>query len=64
MLDEFGEFPYFWKWKKLHGERFGHRCKITSRGHANIVDVEFEDGFKVTAPRYAVRLINPDRVAI
>lgn len=49
-------FRYAWQWKQLLPERFGQSCRIVGAevGIAS-VEVEFEDGFRVTAPRTAVR---------
>lgn len=55
------EFDSVWRWRKdAHGvprlpERFGHRCRVLCRGTKNSVLVEFEDGFRAVASRYAVR---------
>lgn len=49
-------FRYVWKWKQRLPDRFGRPCRIVGAevGIAS-VEVEFEDGFRVTAPRTAVR---------
>ena len=59
-------FNYIWCWKKWPlsswdskgAERYKQNCKVlvraNGRGPRNIL-VEFEDGVKIVAPRFAVR---------
>ncbi len=49
---------WFWKCQGAPGrvvDRKGEACRIVARGAKNSVCVEFEDGFRVVASRYAVR---------
>ena len=48
-------YPMVWHWKKRLPERKGQRCRILARGTLNSVLVEFEDGWKVIASKWAVR---------
>ena len=50
---------YRWRWKVRLPERFGQRCKVIARGKMNSVLVEFEDGYRVVASRFAVRKEKP-----
>ena len=52
-------YPYAWYWRKNLPERKGQPCRVLVRGKMNTILVEFEDGFKTTASRYAVRLRKP-----
>lgn len=56
--DDEDSFAYAWRWKQLLPERFGQSCRIIKAdlGIAS-VEVEFEDGFRVTAPRTAIRRV-------
>lgn len=49
-------FDHLWNWKKRLPDRFGKRCRVLVRGALNNVLVEFEDGYKAVASRYAVRI--------
>lgn len=49
------EFPLVWHWRKFLGDRKGQPCRRICQGRNGNVLVEFEDGFRVVAPRYAVR---------
>ena len=54
---------HVWRWRKTRygplvdglAERFGQPCRIFARGMSGSVGVEFEDGYRVVAMRYAVR---------
>jgi hypothetical protein len=46
-------FDHVWNWTRRLPERFGTRCRVLARGTLNNVLVEFEDGLKVVASRYA-----------
>lgn len=55
-------FDHVWYWKRQRApgravDRKGRRCRILARGSMNSVLVEFEDGLRVVASRYAVRRI-------
>ena len=49
------EWPYVWVWWRRHPERKGERCKLTGEPTLDYCMIEFPDGFKVRAPRSAVR---------
>ena len=54
-----GEFDatrwdYKWRLKSKHRERFGLKCRIIKLYENDIVDIEFEDGFKVRCSRMSV----------
>jgi hypothetical protein len=46
---------YVWFWRKFLGERKGQPCRRICQGRNGNVLVEFADGFRVVAPRYATR---------
>lgn len=55
---------YVWRWRTtkygplnaaLQG-RFGHSCRVICRGRNGSLLVEFEDGYRVVAMRYAVAI--------
>jgi len=48
-------FAYIWYWKSRLPERKGKACRVLVRGRMNTILVEFEDGFRVTTSRFAVR---------
>lgn len=48
-------FDYVWRLRVNLGERHGQRCRVFARGRLNSIGVEFEDGYRVVASRYAVR---------
>ena len=52
---EEGAFPLVWHWRTHLPERKGQPCRIVGAGSMNSVLVEFEDGVRVLASRYAVR---------
>jgi hypothetical protein len=53
---------FVWRWRRTQygplanglAERFGQRCRIFARGLNGSVGVEFEDGWRVVATRFAV----------
>lgn len=47
---------HVWYWRKFVGERKDQPCRlVVSRSSNGNIMVEFADGFRVIAPRYAVR---------
>jgi hypothetical protein len=58
IVDDLRRFDHEWFWRKWRGDRKGHRCRILARGNGrgprNIL-VQFIDGERVVAPRWAVR---------
>ena len=54
-MDPNEEWPYVWHWRRRHPERRGQRCKLVGPPTLGECLVEFPDGFKVRAPRAAVR---------
>jgi hypothetical protein len=52
-----GDFgTHVWYWRRFLGERKGQRCRLWVRSSSNgNVGIEFEDGYRTVAPRYAVR---------
>lgn len=48
-------FDHIWYWKSRLPERKGQACRVLVRGKMNTILVEFEDGYKVTTSRFAVR---------
>jgi hypothetical protein len=48
-------FPFIWWWRSRLAERKGQPCRVLARGALNSVLVEFPDGYRVVASRYAVR---------
>jgi len=48
-------YPYIWRVRTRLPERFGTRCRVTSRGKLNNVHVVFEDGFEVITSRNYLR---------
>jgi hypothetical protein len=46
---------YVWFWRKFHGDRKGQPCRRVCQGRNGNVLIEFPDGFRVVAPRYATR---------
>lgn len=48
-------FNYVWFWRTRLPERKGQKCRVIARGKMNSILVEFEDGYRVVASRYAVR---------
>jgi len=48
-------YPYYWRVRTRHPERFGTRCRVLARGKMNSCLVEFEDGFKTVTSRNYVR---------
>lgn len=64
-IDRCWLYPYVWFWKKWRGDRKGHRCRVLARGKRggpHNVLVEFEDGERVVAPRFAIRKARQDGV--
>ena len=53
-----GPFTHIWFWKSRLPERKGQPCRVIARGRMNSILVEFGDGMKVVASRYAVRKID------
>ena len=52
------EFDHVWFWlPHPHRpiDRKGEPCRVLARGAMNTILVEFEDGYRVTTSRYAVR---------
>lgn len=52
-------YPYVWFWRSKMPDRKGQPCRVLVRGKMNTILVEFEDGFKTTTSRFAVRLREP-----
>lgn len=52
-----GQPTHVWFWRKFLGDRKGQRCRVWARGRNGNLGIEFEDGYRVIAPRYAVRRI-------
>lgn len=50
-------FDYYWRVKTRLPERFGHKCRVLTRGGMNSCVVEFEDGHKIVTSRNFVRRI-------
>lgn len=58
---------HVWRWRKTRygplsealAGRFGEPCRVFARGFDGKVGVEFADGTRVVAPRYAVRRAHP-----
>jgi hypothetical protein len=48
-------YDRIWWWRKWLPERKGHRCRVLARGAMNAALIEFEDGKRVVASRYAIR---------
>jgi hypothetical protein len=48
------DYPYVWRWRAKHGDRYGERCAVWARGRMNSVGVEFRDGFRTVTSAYAV----------
>ncbi len=48
-------FPFVWRWRCRLPDRKGMRCRVIIRGGKNTCLIEFEDGYKVTTSRWAVR---------
>jgi hypothetical protein len=54
------DFDQVWRWKPsptYPANRYGRRSRIVASGEMNSICVEFEDGFRIIASRYAVRKI-------
>lgn len=51
------KYNHIWYWTKRLPERKGQKCRVLKRGRMNSVLVEFTDGYKVVASRFAVRRI-------
>ena len=51
---------HFWYWRKWLGHRHNHPCRVLARGAFGSVLVEFGDGYRVIAPRFAVRRIREE----
>lgn len=49
------KFDHVWYWKKRMPDRKGQRCRVLVRGKMNTILIEFDDGFRVTTSRFAVR---------
>lgn len=54
------EYPLVWHWRKFLPARKGQACRRVCQGRNGNVLVEFRDGFRVVAPRYAVRKAGGD----
>jgi hypothetical protein len=52
-------FDHVWYWRSRLLERKGQPCRVLARGGKNTILVEFEDGFRVTTSRHAVRRAAP-----
>jgi hypothetical protein len=49
-------YDHVWHWRSRLPERKGTACRVVARSRRlGSVLVEFEDGFRVVASRYAVR---------
>jgi hypothetical protein len=44
-----------WRVKKKLPDRYGHPCRIVTRGALNSILVEFEDGYQAVTSRWNVR---------
>lgn len=49
------EFPYYWRVRKYHPERFGQACRILVVGSKLSVMLEFEDGFRTISSLNYIR---------
>lgn len=49
---------HVWFWRKFLGDRKGQQCRFFARGRNGNLGIEFEDGYRVVAPRYAVRRLS------
>jgi hypothetical protein len=52
---------HYWRIRKTLPERIGEACRIIARGRGpgpRNIAVEFRDGFRVVAHRYAVRQLS------
>jgi len=52
-----GRWDHVWFWRAKLPDRKGQPCRVLVRGRMNTVLVEFEDGYRVTTSRYAVRRV-------
>lgn len=52
------KWTHRWFWKKWMPERRGQLCRVLRVGKMNSCLVQFQDGFKVIAIRYAVRKVS------
>lgn len=51
---------WFWHAKGMRiVDRKGQPCRVLARGRMNSILVEFGDGYRVIASRYAVRKVSP-----
>ena len=50
-------FPYYWRVKKWHADRYKQRCRVLVRGGMNSALVEFEDGTKIVTSRNYFRKV-------
>ena len=48
-------YDHVWFWRKFLGDRKGRPCRRICQGRNGNVLVEFDDGYRVVAPRYAIR---------
>jgi hypothetical protein len=48
-------FPYVWRVRTRHPERFGQRCRVLVRSAMNSALVEFKDGFQTVTSRNYLR---------
>jgi len=48
-------YDHVWFWRKFLGERKGTRCRRICQGRNGNVLIEFADGYRTVAPRYAIR---------
>ena len=63
-----GEVLYRWYWRRTkYGplaerlqERAGEECRVFARGRDGKVGVEFDDGYRVAAMRWAVRRLKSE----
>ncbi len=46
---------HYWRIRTKLPERYGQHCRIVSCRKGDAVEVEFADGFRVIASKYAVR---------
>jgi hypothetical protein len=48
-------YDHVWFWRRYLGERKNQPCRRVCQGRNGNVLVEFDDGDRVVAPRYAIR---------
>jgi len=50
-------FDHQWRWSSRLPQRKDRKCRVLAKGSMNSVLIEFEDGYKVIASRYAIKPI-------